>query len=206
MLLELFEFLIPASWHGGGEGVKRALRPDVREPWLPAVPTWAVRRCEERISAAVRARVDDSSAAQRPRSGGNSNKGGNLRMRFGLALAAALTASWPTTVSAQSMEKMLATLAPAERAHQACILRGFDVARKDARLRGADRMKTSIFSRAVLDGTTLSAKGGAVRIKNHWYALSFSCDLTADLLKATSFAYDLGKEIPRGRWNELGLW
>ncbi len=127
-------------------------------------------------------------------------------MRAGFALLVAVASALPTTVSAQSMDKMLAKLAPAERAHQACILRGFEVARKDPRLRGADRMKTSIFNRAILDGTALDAKGGAVRVKGHWYAMSFKCDLTRDLLKATTFAYNLGKEIPRDRWDQLGLW
>lgn len=127
-------------------------------------------------------------------------------MQGGYALSMALMLLVPTAAVAGSMENLLAKMAPEERAHQACILRGFDVARKDARLRGADRMKTSIFGRAVLDGTTLSANGGAVRVKGHWYAMSFSCTLTGDLLKATTFAYNLGKEIPKPRWDDLGLW
>jgi hypothetical protein len=127
-------------------------------------------------------------------------------MQAGYALTVALMMVVPTAAVAGSMEKLLAKLAPEERAHQACILRGFDIARKDARLRGADRMKTSIFGRAVLAGTTLSANGGAVRVKGHWYAMSFSCNLTGDLLKATSFSYNLGKEIPKPRWEDLGLW
>lgn len=67
-------------------------------------------------------------------------------------------------------------------------------------------MKTSIFSRAVLDGTSLSAKGGAVRSNHRWYALSFSCDLTEDLMKAQSFKYELGEEISKDKWDDLGLW
>lgn len=127
-----------------------------------------------------------------------------MKMRYLLLVSLALAA--PTAAVAGPMEKMLAKLAPEERAHQACILRGFDVARNDGRLRGADRMKTSIFGRAVLAGTSLSANGGAVRVKGHWYAMRFSCTLTADLLKATTFSYELGKEIPRPRWDDLGLW
>jgi hypothetical protein len=111
-----------------------------------------------------------------------------------------------TAMAASKVEQQLAKLAPEERAHQACILRGFDVVRKDAQLRGADRMKTSIFGRAVLAGTNLNANGGAVRVKGHWYAMSFSCTLTSDLLKATTFSYELGKEIPKPRWEDLGLW
>ena len=50
------------------------------------------------------------------------------------------------------------------------------------------------------------AKGGAVRVKKHWYRLSFECELTPDQMKATSFSYKLGAEIPREEWEDLGLW
>ena len=78
--------------------------------------------------------------------------------------------------------------------------------KRDPLLRGADRMKTSIFKPAVLKGTKLTAPGGAVRSKGHWYALSFSCDLTSDWMKATSFSFALGAEIPERNWEDLGLW
>jgi hypothetical protein len=78
--------------------------------------------------------------------------------------------------------------------------------RREKLLKRADRMKTSIFRPAVLEGTKLTATGGAVRSAGHWYALSFSCDLTNDWMKATSFAYQLGHEIPKEDWDRLGLW
>ncbi|MEO8651285.1 MAG: DUF930 domain-containing protein [Hyphomicrobiaceae bacterium] len=118
----------------------------------------------------------------------------------------ALVLAAPTGAVAGPMDKMLKKLAPEERAHQACILRGFDIAQKEKRLRGADRMKTSIFSRALLQGTTLNAKGGAVRMKGHWYAMGFTCTLTDNFLKATTFSYDLGAEIGKKDWDRLGLW
>ena len=67
-------------------------------------------------------------------------------------------------------------------------------------------MKTSIFSRAVLNGTILVAKGGAVRANNQRYALSFTCNLTPDFMRATSFTFQLGAEIPKQRWDGYGLW
>jgi hypothetical protein len=73
-------------------------------------------------------------------------------------------------------------------------------------LRGADRMKTSIFSRAVLNGTILVAKGGAVRANGRWYALSFTCNLTPDFMRAISFTFRLGSEVPKQSWDEYGLW
>ncbi len=100
----------------------------------------------------------------------------------------------------------LEKLDPEFRAHQACIYRGLDVVRREPTLRHADRMKTSIFNQALVQDTKLIAKGGAVRSDGHWFALSFSCDLTKDWMKATSFSFTLGTEIPEREWNDLGLW
>ena len=118
----------------------------------------------------------------------------------------ALSFAISTSATPEPVEKILAALPPEFRAHQACILRGMDIAKREPLLRKADRMKTSILNQAVLDGTRLAAKGGAVRSGGRWYALSFSCDLTSDLMKATSFSYVLGKEIAERDWEQLGLW
>jgi len=125
---------------------------------------------------------------------------GKIALALGMVLSA--QAGW----AADHMQRMLAKLSPEERSHQACILRGLDTVRHDARLRKADRMKTSIFSRAVLEGTHLTAKGGAVRDGKRWFAISFSCELTADLMKATSFSFTVGTEVPKDSWDRLGLW
>jgi hypothetical protein len=125
---------------------------------------------------------------------------GKIALVLGVVLS--VQAAW----AADPMQRMLAKLSPQERSHQACILRGLDTVRRDARLRKADRMKTSIFSPAVLDGTHLTAKGGAVRDGSRWFAISFSCQLTADLMKATSFSFTLGNEVPKDSWDRLGPW
>lgn len=127
-------------------------------------------------------------------------------MGYRLALAAIIASLPAGLASAQSMDKALAKLTPEFRSHQACILKGLEIVRREPSLRKADRMKTSIFSPAELAGTRLTAKGGAVRLGNHWRALSFTCDLSTDLMKATSFNYVLGKEIPQPQWEDLGLW
>lgn len=124
----------------------------------------------------------------------------------GIATAIGLGMFMPFPVSAASLEDSLAKLTPEFRSHQACILRGLPTVRKEATLRRADRMKTSIFRPAVLDGTRLTASGGAVRSAGHWYALSFTCDLSSDWMKATSFTFRLGAEIPHTDWERLGLW
>ncbi len=97
-------------------------------------------------------------------------------------------------------------LDPEERAHQVCVIKGVDAIRKDRTLAKADRIKTSITGRATFTGTQVSTKGGAVRAKDHWYALKFTCDVTPDQMKALTFTYEIGAEIPESKWEDLGLW
>jgi hypothetical protein len=127
-------------------------------------------------------------------------------MARGIAVALLLGFCVPTAASASSIDKALAKLPPEFRSHQACILRGLNAVKREPLLRKADRMNASIFSQPVLEGTKLTAKGAAVRSGGHWYALSFSCDLTSDWMKATSFSFALGSEIPEKDWDRLGLW
>jgi hypothetical protein len=127
-------------------------------------------------------------------------------MKRTIAATLALSVSAPAAGFAGGFENSLAKLTPEFRSHQACILKGLTVLRRDKALRRADRMKTSIFRPAVLDGTKLTASGGAVRAGGQWYALSFACDLSKDWMKATSFTYTLGAPIPKADWERLGLW
>ncbi|MCW5693736.1 MAG: DUF930 domain-containing protein [Pseudolabrys sp.] len=127
-------------------------------------------------------------------------------MRRRIATALGLGLFMPLVASAATLEDSLAKLTPEFRSHQACILRGLPAVRSEQALRRADRMKTSIFKPAVLNGTKLTAPGGAVRSAGHWYALSFTCDLTSDWMKATTFTFKLGPEIPKTDWERLGLW
>lgn len=109
-------------------------------------------------------------------------------------------------VQAASMNDVMMKLEPEERAHQACIMRGIDTINRSKKLKGVDRLKTSILSRATFDGTTVVAKGGAVRADHQWYALKFTCAVGKDQLKATSFDYEIGAPIPKTRYEDLGLW
>lgn len=119
----------------------------------------------------------------------------------------ALLLCMPLSALATSFEDTMMKLDPEERAHQACILKGIAAVRADKKLPGADRMKTSIFGPAEFkNGTQVTAKGGAVRAKDHWYRVTFDCVVTANQMKATAFKYELGKEIPKAEWEDLGLW
>jgi hypothetical protein len=112
----------------------------------------------------------------------------------------------PFAGQAGPMDKAMQKLDPEERAHQACSMKGVDTLRRDKRLPGADRIKTRVTGTAVLDGSVVTGKGGAVRAKGRWYALKFTCTVTADRMKAVSFTYELGQEIPEAKWDDYGLW
>lgn len=121
-------------------------------------------------------------------------------------LAAAALCCLPVAGWAGSMDAALKKLDPVERAHQACAIKGVETLRRDKRLPGADRLKTSVAGAAAFDGTVVTGKAGAVHAKGRWYALKFTCAVTADRMKATSFTYELGQEIPEAKWDAYGLW
>lgn len=123
-----------------------------------------------------------------------------------IVLTAVACAVASAAYGASAIERTLMKLSPEERAHQACAVKGLSIVRRDKRLQKADRLMPDVFSRAKFDGTIVTAKGGAVRIPEHWFAISFQCTVTDDQMKATSFTYELGQEIPKANWSEVGLW
>jgi Domain of Unknown Function (DUF930) len=108
--------------------------------------------------------------------------------------------------AATSMDRVMAKLEPEERAHEACVLLGVDKVRKDKALPHADRMKAGVLGPAKYTGTRVTTVGGAVRADHRWYRLSFDCTVTPDQMKATAFSYKIGPEIPRDKWDDIGLW
>jgi hypothetical protein len=123
-----------------------------------------------------------------------------------LVLLLILAASTQKALADASMDRVLKELEPEERAHQVCNLRGLDAIRKGSHLKGVDRVATTIQKPAVFKDNVVIAKGGVVRAKNHWYFLDFTCAVSNDQMKATSFEYKLGAEIPENKWEDYGLW
>lgn len=123
-----------------------------------------------------------------------------------LVLLLILAGSTQRVLADASMDRVLKELEPEERAHQVCNLRGLDAIRKGSHLKGVDRVATTIQKPAVFKDNVVTAKGGVVRAKNHWYFLDFTCAVSNDQMKATSFDYKLGAEIPEDKWEDYGLW
>ncbi len=126
-------------------------------------------------------------------------------MKRTLCCAAALIC-WTQTAGANSMDRVLRKLDPEERAHQVCTVLGVDKVRKDKALPHADRIQSGALDSAKFTGTRVTTIGGAVRADHRWYRLSFDCTVTADQMKATAFTYKIGPEIPRNKWEDIGLW
>jgi predicted outer membrane repeat protein len=134
--------------------------------------------------------------------------GDRLGAHLGAALAfaaATATFAFPPAFGG-SIKDQLAKLDPEERAHQACAIKGLEAIKHDKKLPGADRLKTSIFARATFLNNEVTTKGGAVKAHDHWYRLKFDCTVTADQMKAIAFTYEIGAEIPKSDWENLGLW
>lgn len=105
-----------------------------------------------------------------------------------------------------SMDRVLEKLDPEERAHQACSLRGLDAIRKGTHLKAIDRLKTSSRSLATFKDNVVMANGAALRAGKHWYALTYKCTVSDDQMKAKTFDFKLGAEIPEDKWEDFGLW
>ncbi|MBS0269378.1 MAG: DUF930 domain-containing protein [Proteobacteria bacterium] len=123
-----------------------------------------------------------------------------------LVMLLILAGGTETALADASMDKVLKELEPEERAHQVCNLRGIDAVRKGSHLKGVDRVTTTLQKPAVFKNNVVVAKSAAVRAKNRWYFLDFTCAVSGDQMKATSFDYKLGGEIPENKWEDYGLW
>lgn len=55
------------------------------------------------------------------------------------------------------------------------------------------------------EGTTLDVPGAAFRVGGQWRALSYRCEVDANVTKVESFAFRIGGLIPRSEWQSLGL-
>jgi Domain of Unknown Function (DUF930) len=119
-------------------------------------------------------------------------------------LAQTLTHS--AAANANALDRALAQMDPEERAHQACMILGLDKVRKDRVFPHADRMQPGVLGRVNVEGNRVTGSGGAVRADHHWYRISYDCTVSKDRMKATAFTYKVGPEIPRKKWDDIGLW
>jgi hypothetical protein len=56
-----------------------------------------------------------------------------------------------------------------------------------------------------LSATSVEAPGAAFRSRRDWYGLQFKCVVTPDISGVLSFAFSVGKEIPKSEWAARNL-
>lgn len=127
---------------------------------------------------------------------------------YGVAsLAIALIATIAPAAAAQKGADWTAKLEPRTRALQVCSLAGLGAFARDKALRPKpDRVVMNAAGEPKIDAAMVTGAGAAVRSGSRWYTFAFTCKLDETGTKASSFTYNLGKEIPKAQWEKLGLW
>jgi len=126
-------------------------------------------------------------------------------LAYSAFLAALLTPPLiPTAASAMSLAQSLKRLEPTTRMLQVCDIEASKQISK--KQKGVDRVVSEAASAPRTSGDQVIAKGAAFRAKGHWYAFQYTCRVSSDHMKALSFTYKLGKEIPRSKWDAYELW
>lgn len=100
---------------------------------------------------------------------------------------------------------MLPRLAPDERAEQLCGVEAMSQIHAWQSSYEPDRVTAYALAQTRFSGRELQAQGAAFRSRQRWYALSFTCSLSADLNRVSAFAFHVGEPIAPSRWEALGL-
>lgn len=118
---------------------------------------------------------------------------------FAVTATVALTAG-PCHAANSRIEQMM-KLSPETRVEQRCDARAMGAVQREHKGFKPDEFVAYAFADPVLRGTKISAPGGAVRSNGKWYRLSYTCETNSEGLEVTSFAYQLGAEVPRHEWD-----
>lgn len=121
--------------------------------------------------------------------------------------AVAIVGTVGTAAAAQKGDDWTAKLEPRTRAMQVCSLAGLGAFARDKTLRPKpDRVVMNAAGEPKIEAALVTGAGAAVRSGTRWYNFAFTCKLNDAGTKASSFTYNLGKEIPKGQWEKMGLW
>ena len=129
-----------------------------------------------------------------------------LMRRLLLVGTALLVATLPAAAFTKSEIKQLETLSGNTRLTQACVLEALLKVAADKKGMRPEHVVVDVMGPPHYDGNTLTIDGGAIRSRDKWYGLSFTCVTSADHLQVTAFDYKLGEAIPKEQWTDLNLY
>lgn len=134
------------------------------------------------------------------------NEAGSARPAGGMISATQLF-SGKILASPQSRQarESLRHMAKDERIEQICNIEAQEQIRKS----DPDFQPDIVIAYAMADTSatdrTLAADGGAFRSKKKWFAIRYTCEVTADLSGVASFAFRIGAAIPKRDWASHNL-
>ncbi|WP_165790716.1 DUF930 domain-containing protein [Pleomorphomonas carboxyditropha] len=105
----------------------------------------------------------------------------------------------------RTTRRKLAALGSDERLIQLCNIEAMEQLRRWKAGFVADHVVAYATADPSLTATSIEAPGAAVHAGGEWYRLSFACTATAGLDRVASFAFTLGRPIPRRQWEEDNL-
>jgi hypothetical protein len=120
-------------------------------------------------------------------------------------MAPSVVAGLPSWALDPRITRTLLKIDPDTRLEQVCDIEAMRQISRTRRF-DADRAKSDVSSPPQHTGDNMKANGAALRSKGKWYALTFVCNGTADHLRVLSFSFQIGAEVPKSRWADLGLW
>ena len=123
-----------------------------------------------------------------------------------LSIVFALILVSPALANDSRFLASLSKLDPVTRLEQLCDLQAMKRINKDRNPYHPDRAKADVISHPRHNKNVISGNGGAFRSGGRWYQFSFTCKGAPDRMSVESFSYKIGKEIPKSKWAEYGLW
>ncbi|MDX6805273.1 DUF930 domain-containing protein [Terrihabitans rhizophilus] len=118
----------------------------------------------------------------------------------------ALASSFPAHSAERGLQKSLEKLEPATRMLEVCDIDAARRISKQKEYSGVDRVVSDARAGSVTAGEQVTASGAAFRRAGRWYNLQYTCTLAPGHTAAKALKYTIGREIPRAKWEEYGLW
>jgi hypothetical protein len=103
------------------------------------------------------------------------------------------------------MREMLPLLEEETRLEQLCGLEAMAQIAASLKQFHPDRVVAYAKTDVRIENNTVTAEGAAFRSHRRWYGLTFTSDLTDDRQALRSFAFSVGKAIPKRLWEQYSL-
>ncbi|MFK4825141.1 DUF930 domain-containing protein [Paenochrobactrum sp. BZR 588] len=95
----------------------------------------------------------------------------------------------------------LKKLDPATRLEQRCDVEAMEAVGRSEPGFSPDKVLAYAFAEPSIKPQSIVAKGAALRSRNQWYRLSYTCETDTDRMTILSFKYKLGDIVPHDQWD-----